>query len=299
MILAWLAACAPPSEVEPRPTLAEPPNQREPGGAELRAPEPSALERAFGESCARLRAAFGPAGRVERRGPFAIGAPDDPDLWRRFVDGTLLGSAERLHAQLFPTRPTGPIEVYLFHGAEAYREGARALTGRAPTTPYGFYESQAKRLILDLATGGGTLVHELVHALVDADCPQLPAWINEGLGSLFEACRFEDRRLVGSSNWRLPVLRRAWEAGDWEPSLAELPTLDDATFYGALSSRHYALARHAMFFLQERGALERFVASYRAQKPADASGKRALETALDGALEEHEEEFRRFVRTLR
>ena len=42
--------------------------------------------------------------------------------------------------------------------------------------------------IMNIATGGGTLVHEIVHPYVEANFPGCPAWFNEGLGSLYEAC---------------------------------------------------------------------------------------------------------------
>lgn len=262
-------------------------------------PGDDARDTAFALSLERVRQRFTPDGRVERRGPFVVGAPDDDALWKRYVDGSLLGAARRLQQQFFRTHPSGPIEVYLFQGNDAYQTGVRALTGEAPSTPYGFYQSVERRLILDIGTGGGTLVHELVHALTDVDCPSLPAWINEGLGSLYEACRFEERRLVGTPNWRLPVLQRAWDSGDWQPTISELPTLDDDEFYGVLSGRHYALARYAMFYLQDRGVLERFYQAYRDQAPPDPSGKAALESALGSELTAHTESFQAFLKALR
>ena len=39
---------------------------------------------------------------------------------------------------------------------------------------------------MNISTGGGTLVHEIVHPFVAANFPNCPAWFNEGLGSLYE-----------------------------------------------------------------------------------------------------------------
>ena len=39
---------------------------------------------------------------------------------------------------------------------------------------------------MNIATGGGTLVHEIVHPFVEANFPGCPTWFNEGLGSLYE-----------------------------------------------------------------------------------------------------------------
>ena len=47
-------------------------------------------------------------------------------------------------------------------------------------------EIQALNTARWLATGGGTLSHELTHALMEADFPNAPGWISEGLASLHE-----------------------------------------------------------------------------------------------------------------
>ena len=60
---------------------------------------------------------------------------------------------------------------------------------------------------MNIATGGGTLVHELVHPYVEADFPGAPPWLNEGLGSLFEQSDERDGYIVGLTNWRLPAPR--------------------------------------------------------------------------------------------
>ena len=39
---------------------------------------------------------------------------------------------------------------------------------------------------MNIATGGGTLVHEIVHPFMAANFEQCPSWFNEGLGSLYE-----------------------------------------------------------------------------------------------------------------
>ena len=41
---------------------------------------------------------------------------------------------------------------------------------------------------MNIDTGGGTLVHEIVHPFIAANFPECPAWFNEGLASLYEQC---------------------------------------------------------------------------------------------------------------
>ena len=45
-------------------------------------------------------------------------------------------------------------------------------------------------MLMNISTGGGTLVHELVHALIRPDFPNVPTWFNEGLASLYEQSSF-------------------------------------------------------------------------------------------------------------
>ena len=35
---------------------------------------------------------------------------------------------------------------------------------------------------MNISTGGGTLVHEIVHPFIEANFPACPPWLNEGLG---------------------------------------------------------------------------------------------------------------------
>ena len=51
-------------------------------------------------------------------------------------------------------------------------------------------------LVMNIATGGGTLVHEIVHPFMEANFPACPSWFNEGLGSLYEQSGARDGRIV-------------------------------------------------------------------------------------------------------
>ncbi len=50
----------------------------------------------------------------------------------------------------------------------------------------GYFEPYDNSVMVWLATGGGTLSHELGHALMEADFPAAPDWLSEGLASLHE-----------------------------------------------------------------------------------------------------------------
>ena len=75
--------------------------------------------------------------------------------------------------------------------------------------PFLGYYNPADNLIM--ATGGragyGTLLHEMIHALIEADFPQAPAWLNEGLASLYERTRWSSGHLDALPNWRMDGMR--------------------------------------------------------------------------------------------
>ena len=87
------------------------------------------------------------------------------------AETTIRRMTEELYEHYFTRRPTQPIRVYCFRNRSTYEEYVRRAHGRAPTTPYGFYLSSERKTVLNLATGLGTLAHEIVHPLLCEDFP--------------------------------------------------------------------------------------------------------------------------------
>lgn len=79
-------------------------------------------------------------------------------------------------------------------------------------------------MLMNINTGTGTLVHEMTHALVRYDFPDIPSWFNEGLGSLYERCSLNNKTILGYVNWRLPSLQDAIADKSYTP-LASLVKL--------------------------------------------------------------------------
>jgi hypothetical protein len=188
-------------------------------------------------------------------------------------------AVDRLENAFFEHRPARILDVFLFGSAASYERGVRLLTGNAPTTPFGFYSSENDGLFMNISTGGGTLVHEIVHPYVEADFEGAPAWLNEGLGSLFEQSGERDGHIVGYTNWRLHGLKEALAKGE-VPSFRTLCSMSHHTFYEDDPGTNYAHARYLMYYLQETGRLRPFYKSFRAAKKKDPTGYATLVATL-------------------
>ena len=129
--------------------------------------------------------------------PFVVAGDGGQRRLQGYVDHTILASAEALHEKFFDrARPNEPILILLFESAGSYNRLAKKWLGDQPTTPYGYFRRD-NIMVMNVGTGTGTLVHELVHALIRPDFPDVPEWFNEGLGSLFEQCTLAHRDIRG------------------------------------------------------------------------------------------------------
>jgi len=222
---------------------------------------------------------------MQREAPFMVVADGGETALDRGTS-TVRWAADMLEADFFDARPAKVLPVFLFEDATSYYRGVEKLTGEEPGTPYGFYSRAHGGLFMNIATGGGTLVHEIVHPYVEADFPDAPAWLNEGLGSLFEQSAERDGHIVGLTNWRLTGLQKAIARGD-VPTFDKLTHLGDDEFYGDDSGVNYAAARYLLYYLQEKGVLRDLYRAFRSARTSDPSGYQTLVATLV-ALGEHD-----------
>jgi hypothetical protein len=231
--------------------------------------------------------------------PFVVIGDGSPDAVRATAAGTVRWAVERLRRDFFPRDPGRILDVWLLRDAESYRRHTRELFDEEPDTPYGFYSRKHGALVMNIATGGGTLVHEIVHPYVEANLAGCPAWMNEGLGSLFEQSADRDGHIVGLTNWRLAGLKEAIRRGRL-PSFRELTATSDGEFYGVDPGTNYAQARYLLLYLQERGLLARFWREAGAGLARDRTGFSALESVLgETDMEAFQRRWERWVLGLR
>ena len=247
------------------------------------------LRRRLGESCHVVTAA-----------PFVIAGDLSTEELAKWQSQTIAPAAEALALRYFAQRPTEPITVLLWSSHDSYEHYAEQLFGDRGISIYGYYKTRERTLVLNIATGAGTLVHELTHALVAFDCPDVPDWFNEGLASLHEQCRFRsDERgplIEGLVNWRLKRLQSEALAGELPP--LEILLRDD-DFRGQREGINYAQARYLCLYLQERKLLERFYHELRLNIERDTTGEATLQAMFPGqSWTEINADYLRFVRNL-
>jgi hypothetical protein len=230
--------------------------------------------------------------------PFVVIGDEPPDTVRRRATDTVKFAVDRLKRDYFKKDPADIIDIWLFKDKESYERNAKALFNTEPWTPFGFFAAEDHALIMNIATGGGTLVHEIVHPFMRANFPECPVWLNEGLASLYEQCADRDGHLHGLTNWRLRGLQEAIAAKQ-VPSFEALTALDEEGFYGADSARNYAQARYLCYYLQEKGLLVKFYHAFVAAHADDPTGYKTLQATLgEKDMAAFQKKWERFVKEL-
>jgi len=235
--------------------------------------------------------------------PFVVLGDEAPHIVRQHATNTVKWAVDRLKRDYFKRDPSPIVDIWLFKDKASYEKWARELFADTPTTPYGYYSPRHNALLMNISTGGGTLVHEIVHPFVRANFPSCPAWFNEGLASLYEQSGSKAGRIVGYPNWRLPALQEAIRTGHTLP-FEKLLALSDDEFYGGSDNRnysqHYALARYLCYYLQEQGLLVKFYHAFASGAKDDPTGVKTLKKVLgESDLEAFRRKWEKFVSGLR
>jgi len=231
--------------------------------------------------------------------PFVVIGDDSPERVRRFAVGTVKWAVDHLKKSYFTKDPSEILDIWLFKDKESYEKHARAIFRTKPSTPFGYYSAADRALVMNIATGGGTLVHEIVHPFIRSNFPECPDWFNEGLGSLYEQSSERDGRIVGLTNWRLAGLQEAIRRKR-VPSFKTLCSTTTRGFYDEDPGTNYAQARHLCYYLQEKGLLTKYYHQFRREHAADPTGYQTLQDVLGRKdMDVFQREWEAFVLKLR
>jgi len=268
------------------------------GQSAAAAPEypPAELVAGCGLKAAEIRRQYGDKLNVVAHPPFVVAGDMPVEQLDSYAKLSVVRPARAMWAAYFDKKPDQVITTFLFAGQDNYKLHARKDYPDGGAPYYGYYSPAGRTMVMNINTGTGTLVHELTHALIVYDFPNLPTWFNEGLGSLHEQCNVEQDGITGLPNWRLPGLQTAISGGKLRP-LAELVTKRD--FYGPAQGVNYAQARYFVMYMQHAGLLREFYRYFRGHAVGDAADVRAIEHVFGRKISEIEPAFIAYVKTLK
>jgi hypothetical protein len=262
-------------------------------------PKPGFTSAAFAQHVLALKERIGKNFTVVVEPPFVVIGDESEATVRHRAASTVRWATTKLKAAYFTRDPKRILDIYLFKDDRSYRANARALFDDTPDTPYGYYSSRHKALIMNISTGGGTLVHEIVHPFIEANFPACPPWFNEGLGSLYEQSGEEDGQIIGDTNWRLAGLQASIRKRE-VPAFAKLMAMSEREFYDEDQGTNYAQARYLLYYLQMRGLLTRYYKEFHKNQKHDPTGLATLKSVLGEAdMDAFKDRWEAFVMKLR
>ncbi len=181
--------------------------------------------------------------------------------------------------------PDKLLTVYILGDQKTLRQTAELVHGiELPLANIG-YSNLSDLSLLGLGDSKhlGTLYHELFHLLIRTDVGDIPAFLDEGLASLYSVSSWDNGVLKGDYRpWRLEDLKKASYSRDrflQVPALDRLINYSWEEFDGSGTRNicqvaiNYALSNFLMIYLQEKGLLQKTVNAYKARPfvPADSS----------------------------
>jgi len=236
--------------------------------------------------------------RIQIERPFVVIGDESPEMLQRRCK-SIRWAVDHLKAQYFKEDPDRVINIWLFKDKISYETNVEAMFGEKPGTPFGYYSSRHRALVMNISTGGGTLVHEIVHPFIERNFADCPAWFNEGLASLYEQSGEREGKIVGFTNWRLSGLQRAIH-GKRLPDFKTLCETTTREFYDQDRGTNYAQARYLCYYLQQQGKLDLFYREFVAKAGSDPGGYQTLVKILKtDDMEAFQRSWQEFVMNLK
>jgi hypothetical protein len=229
--------------------------------------------------------------------PFVVAGNMPLAQMRQCISGCVTDPAQAMWNCYFSKKPDEAITVLLFTDDKSYRGWADKLFGDKDVSHFGYYKPDKRTLVMNIGTGGGTLVHELTHSLIVYDFPSVPQWFNEGLASLHEGCTVSTERIIGKINWRLPALQKAIADGKLRP-LADMISKDD--FYDEKTrGLNYAQSRYFFMYMQEKGLIDKLYKIMRDNHKETEGDVKLVEQAFGKKIGDIEADYIEYVKTLK
>ncbi len=231
--------------------------------------------------------------------PFVVVGDESAATVKARATGTVKWAVDRIKRDYFTRDPHHIVTIWLFKDKASYEANVQKLFRSKPGTPYGYYSPTHRALVMNISTGGGTLVHEIVHPFMESNFEACPSWFNEGLASLYEQSRDNNGHIYGSTNWRLRGLQTAI-ASRRVPSFKTLCSTSTREFYQEDPGTNYSQARYLCYYLQEKGLLVKYYHTFRKNARQDPTGYDTLKQVLgEDDMDAFKQRWEKYVAALR
>lgn len=238
---------------------------------------------ALKEHLAQLRPKIPTGFTVIVQPPFVVIGNEESGRVQQWAKNVVQWAVDKLKQDYFSKDPKEIIDIWLFKDNASYMKYAKELFNDTPSTPFGYYSHTDHALVMNVSTGGGTLVHEIVHPFIRANFPECPPWFNEGLASLYEQSVEKGAHIYGLTNWRLKGLQAMIKSGELI-SFQKLTSMNEDEFYNNNDkykyNDNYAQARYLCYYLQEKGLLTKYYREFIANAKTDPTGYNTLKNIL-------------------
>ena len=181
----------------------------------------------------------------------------------------------------FANNPKNITDIWILKNRESFIHFNHAFLNSTDRDEVaGYYMQEMDALVVDISSGIGTIIHEMLHAFMNNNFNNAPTWFEEGLASLYEGTQLTNDGLKGDLNWRLPFLKETIRAKKLI-SFKELSDTNTSAFYSDESvSINYGHSRYLFYYLQEKGLLVEYYKIFSANVKDDPTGYKSLQKAL-------------------
>ncbi len=227
---------------------------------------------------------------------FVVFSKLPPELTYSLIDNDIRLTIDAMLNSYISVKPDKVTPIFLFEDYDAYRNFSvgNFNIDESDLSPYGFYKISKNVIVIRYISWKGSIAHEVTHAMIQNDFPDIPSWFNEGMAALHEKSTYKNGTLVGDFSWRILSIRRALAENTYT-GVEELMNTNDDELYGRKSSFYYAESRYLLMMLQQRGLLKEYYKNFRDSFAKDKTGITQLEKITGKSLAEIDKELLDFM----
>ena len=111
---------------------------------------------------------------IQKKSYFVIASNLSEPETAEIINNTIGHAVGCFYNDFFSAKPTDVTTIFLFKDDATYRYWAKKLYDDTDLSRFGYYKPYSREMLMNINTGTGTLVHEMTHALVRYDFPDIP-----------------------------------------------------------------------------------------------------------------------------